>query len=322
MARSAKHSFVTELTLKDDRRQEREISARIHAARQLYNACLNEALVRMNLVKNCESFKKAKKLRGGTKKEKQDLFNQARKQYRFSEYDLGSFATATANNSKWIKEKLGAHEKINMGGRAFKAVDKVLFGIAKNVRFKPTSRFKSVESKTNATGITVKFEQTRNPKKFDKKDYRNSITCSARASIEVVWGKLTINPVVDWTNPVLLHGIKSPVKYCRIVWRILNGKRRWYIQLVNEGLPFQKPTNFVKNGTIGLDLNISNVAFVGDEYAGLLPFAEKVPTYEREIKALQQKMQRSMRMHNPDKADIGQTNCDENHVFNCQNWLP
>ncbi|MEO1376864.1 MAG: transposase, partial [Cyanobacteria bacterium J06635_10] len=83
----------------------------------------------------------------------------------------------------------------------------------------------------------------------------------------------------------------------------INGKKRWYIQLINEGLPYQKPQNYVKDGVIGLDLNISNVAFVGDDYAGLLPFAENVPTYEREIKALQRKMQRSQRMHNPDNFE-------------------
>jgi len=52
-----------------------------------------------------------------------------------------------------------------------------------------------------------------------------------------------------------------------------------------------------------LDLNISNVAFVGDNKAGLLPFAEKVPTYEKEIAALQRKMQRSQRVNNPENYE-------------------
>lgn len=34
-----------------------------------------------------------------------------------------------------------------------------------------------------------------------------------------------------------------------------------------------------------------------------MPFADKVPTFEREIKALQRKMQRSQRMHNPDNFE-------------------
>ena len=60
---------------------------------------------------------------------------------------------------------------------------------------------------------------------------------------------------------------------------------------------------FVTQEIVGLDVNISNVAFVADNKAGLLPFAEKVPTFEREIKALQRKMQRSQRMHNPDNFE-------------------
>lgn len=281
MAKSKTPSFITELPLKVDSKQERELAARFQAARHLYNACLGEALVRMNLLRDSELWQQAKKLKGGSKKERQDLFNQARNRYKFSEFDIGSFATATANNSKWIKEKLGAHEKINMGVRAFKAVDKILFGVAKGIRFKPANRFKSVEGKSNTTGIRFVNNQ-------------------------VLWKKLVLNPIIDdpqtsfeWNNPVIVHGLNSPCKYCRILWRNLNGRKRWFVQLVNEGLPYQKPQNYVKDGTIGLDLNISNVAFVGDDYAGLLPFAQNVPTYEREIKALQSKMHRSQRMHNP-----------------------
>ncbi len=68
-------------------------------------------------------------------------------------------------------------------------------------------------------------------------------------------------------------------------------------------MPYQKPQNYVTQGIVGLDVNISNVAFVADYKAGLLPFADKVPTFEREIKALQRFMQRSQRIHNPDNFE-------------------
>lgn len=278
MTKSTTPSFITEIPLKVDSKQDRELLARFQAARQLYNACLNEALVRMQRTRDSEPYRQAQKMRGVSKTQRKELFLEARKQARFSEYELGSFATATANASKWIKDKLGAHEKINMGVRAFKAAEKVLLKRAKKCRFKVTSRFRSVEGKSNSTGI-----------RFVKN--------------QVVWKKLTIDPIINWLNPVMTHGLNSPVKYCRILWRNLNGKRRWYIQLINEGLPYQKPQNYVKNGTIGLDLNISNVAFVGDEHAGLLPFAENVPTFEREIKACQRKMQRLQRLSNPDNFE-------------------
>ncbi|MEO1375294.1 MAG: transposase [Cyanobacteria bacterium J06635_10] len=278
MARSKTPSFVTELPLKVNSKQEKELLARFQAARQLYNACLNEALVRMNLVKNSELYQQAKKLRGGSKKARQDLFNKAREQHRFNDYALKTFATQTANRSKWIKINLGAHEKQTIGTRAFKAVDKILFGQAKKVKFKATTRFKSVKGQSNDTGIRFINNQ-------------------------VLWKKLILNTIIDWDNLVLVHGLNSPVKYCRILWRNLNGKKRWFVQLINEGLPYQQPHDYVKKGIVGLDVNISNVAFVADNKAGLLPFADKVPTFEREIKALQRKMQRSQRMHNPDNFE-------------------
>jgi putative transposase len=58
--------------------------------------------------------------------------------------------------------------------------------------------------------------------------------------------------------------------------------------------------NAISDGVVGLDLNISNIAFVGDNHAELLPFAEGVPTFERQIRALQRQMERSRRANNPD----------------------
>ena len=81
MARSKTLSFITELPLTVDSKQEKELFARFQAARQLYNACLNEALARMNLVRNSDLYRQAKKSRKVSKKERQDLFNIAREQY-------------------------------------------------------------------------------------------------------------------------------------------------------------------------------------------------------------------------------------------------
>ncbi|MGD1912329.1 MAG: RNA-guided endonuclease TnpB family protein [Rivularia sp. (in: cyanobacteria)] len=143
-------------------------------------------------------------------------------------------------------------------------------------------------------------EQKR-PNRIGKaKDVRNKIKCAKYA---LVWNGLELEPIIDLFNPIVAHGLSSPVKYCRILWRNLNGKRRWYVQLIQSGLPYQKESNYLGEGFVGLDLNISNVAFVGDKKAGLLPFADKVPTFEKEIKAVQRKMQRSQRMANPDNYE-------------------
>ncbi|KAB8315511.1 transposase [Tolypothrix campylonemoides VB511288] len=278
MARSTTSSFITEMPLIVDSKQEAELLSRFQAGRQLYNACLNEAMKRLELVRNSELYKSARKIPRTKKKERSEAFKKAREQYRYSEYDLHSFATITSKNSKWIAEKIDFLTQQKLATRAFKASERVMLGVASSVRYKVPSRFRSVEGKTNKQGLRWKDD------------------C-------LVWGKLILKPIIDSTNPVIRHGLESPVKYVRLLWRLLNGKRRWYVQLVNEGLPYQKPQNYVCDGLIGLDLNISNIAFVGDNCADLLPFAENVPTFQKEIAALQRKMQRRMRANNPNNFE-------------------
>jgi hypothetical protein len=278
VARKKTPSFITEIPLIVDSAQDAVLLSKIEAARQLYNACLNEAMIRVNLVRNSERFKAAKKIPRNNKKERSDVFSAARQAYRYSDYDIQAYATIVANSSKWIADKIDSNTQQTIAKRAFLASERVIFGSAKKVRFKVPSRFRSVEGKTNKQGLRWKNDQ-------------------------LVWGSLKLRPIIDETNPVIIHGLTSPIKYVRILWRELNGKRRWYAQLINEGLPYKKPQNYASEGIVGLDLNISNIAFVGNKKAGLLPFADKVPTYEKEIAALQRKMQRSQRGNNPDNYE-------------------
>ena len=279
MPRSKTPSFITELPLKVDSKQNRELEARFNAGLRLYNACLNEAMVRVRLIRESELYCRAKAMprtvKGKPNAKRKKAFNEAWKAYRFSEYDLHAYAKNVANGSNWIAQKVDANTQQKIATRAFNAAKKVLLGQARKVRFKGASQFSSMEGKSNKQGLRWKNEQ-------------------------VVWCGLNIAPIIDLNEPVIKHGIESPVKYVRILWRVLNGKKRWFVQLIHEGTPYQKPNNVVGDGVIGLDLNISNVAIVGDSHADLLPFAEKVPSYDREIKAIQRRMQRSQRVNNPD----------------------
>jgi len=275
MAKSSTNSFVTEIPLVVDSKQEKELLSRFQAGRQLYNALLSESVARLELVRKSLAYQRAKNTPRGNKKERNSAFAEARIDCRYSEYDLHSYAALVAKSSKWIAEKLDAQAVQKLATRAFLASERVMLGLSKKVRFKVPSRFRSIEGKTNKQGIRWVNNQ-------------------------LVWGKLKINAKIEADNPVIQHGLSASIKYVRIMWRDLKGQRRWYAQLVNEGEPYQKPQNCVADGLVGLDLNISNIAFVGDKKAGLLPFAEKVPTYEGLIKALQRQMQRSQRANNPE----------------------
>lgn len=164
MPKSKTPSFITELPLIVSSQIERELMARFQAGRQLYNACLSEAMVRVNLIKNSKTYQKALSLTRTIKKgkktipnpERKKLFNQVWKKYRFSNYELQAFANITANRSKWIAEKIDSNTQQKLGTRAFDTAKKVLLGKAKKVRFKVPSRFRSLEGKTNKQGIRFK----------------------------------------------------------------------------------------------------------------------------------------------------------------------
>jgi putative transposase len=90
MRRSKTNSFIIELRLKICSKTEQKLLARFQAGRQLYNACLSEAMTRMNLVKNSDAYICAKSLPKG--KSTTLAFKEAREVYRYSEYKLHSFA--------------------------------------------------------------------------------------------------------------------------------------------------------------------------------------------------------------------------------------
>ncbi len=157
MRRSQSSSFITELPLVVDSLTEKNLLARFQAGRQLYNACLHEAMVRMNLLKNSDAYIKAKKLPKG--KARNAAFQEARAAYRYSEYELHSFATFTSNKSKWIAKNIDSNTQQKLASRAFNTSEKVLLGRAKKVRFKVPSRFRSLEGKTNKHCISFKYYQ-------------------------------------------------------------------------------------------------------------------------------------------------------------------
>lgn len=122
-----------------------------------------------------------------------------------------------------------------------------------------------------------------------------------------MWCGLVIPGIVDSTDYYQSEALKHDIKFVRIVKRELNGRTRYYAQLVLKGFapPILDGDGSFKHQTrdlkVGTDLNVSNLAFVAEDgEAGLMPFAEGVPSYEKEISALQRKMPRSQRASNPD----------------------
>lgn len=264
-------TFIVEIPLVVSSKDAGVLSSRFEAGRQLYNACLGEAMRRLKLVKESKKYQAAKKLRA-SKKNRTEAFKEANQAHKYSEYDLHAFVTTVRNS--WMAEHIDSNTAQKLATRAFKASRIVAFGQAKKVRFKGKNQLDSLEGKTNKTGIRWVKET-------------------------LTWGNLKLKPYLETYDSVIIHGLNSPIKYVRLLRRRLNGRTLYYAQLVCEGKPFQKPKNKIGQGTVGLDIGPSTIAIVGDESAKLTLFASELRFAEKEIRRLQRKIERSRRANNP-----------------------
>jgi putative transposase len=271
-------SFITEVPLKVDSTQQRTLLARFEAGRQLYNACLSEALRRKSLMQESKAYQDARKLprkvNGKPNKERLGAFHACDAHFGFRKYDLQKFAKET-KNACWIGDHLDSLSTQTISDRAFRAVQKLIFDPkCKRVRFKGKNQFDSIEGKTNTCGIRFKENQ-------------------------LVWGKLKLDCIRDEEDKVVAHALKHRIKYCRLIKRKLNRRIRFYAQLVTEGIPYQKFKSPKKG--VGLDVGPSTIAHVSDSHAKLEKFCDPLSDKQKEIRRLQHKMDRQRHANNPDK---------------------
>ncbi len=270
-------AFVLELPLRVSRADERVLLVRFEAARQLYNACLGEALRRLDRMRASEEWQAARRIPREQKDERRRAFRAATNRYGFTAFAIEAFGT-TCKNACWIGEHLDAHTSQKVARRAFEAVRQYGFGKRGRPRFK--GRFKAVtavEGKSNAAGIRWRGDR-------------------------VEWKGLVLSPLFDRKDR---HGVQAfalqcPVQYVRLVWRWMHGRRRWYVQLVLRGRPKWKDRNPVGDGIVGLDIGPSTIAASGEEAALLEPFCPSVEFLSRKIRRIQRAMDRSRRATNPD----------------------
>ncbi len=151
MSKNATPSFVLELPLSVDGRDEHLLSARFEAARQLYNAVLGEALRRMSLMKESCEWQKGRDLPSKTR-ERSRAFAECARVFGFTDYDLQAYGTRCKNSCR-IGEHLDAHATQTTATRAFRAAERYLFRSSGRPRFRTKRQgLSSVEGKSTATG--------------------------------------------------------------------------------------------------------------------------------------------------------------------------
>ena len=291
MARQPKPTFITELPLVASRAQDAAMLERFEAARRLHNAVLGEGLKALSLMRESKAWNAAIAMpkgdaAGAERQARSAALKACDLHFGFTEYALQALATAH-NNAAGFSNRLGAHETQKLASRVFAALQEYAFGKRGRPRFKGRHRpLHSLEGKSNAAG---------------PRWHADTATVS--------WGKGFVMPVKiphKAQDPYLHACLQERTKYCRIVWRMEGAKRRWFVQLVQDGTAPAKYEFLSTGQVVGLDIGPSTIAIVGEGAVGLEQFAPSVEQPWKRMRSLQRGQERSRRAMNPGNyADNG-----------------
>ena len=265
---------------------------RFESARRLNNAVLGDGLKALALMRESKAWAAAKALPKGEAKSavrnaRNEAFKACNLHFGFTEYALQALATAH-KNAAGFDNRLGAHETQKIASRVFASLQEYAFGKRGRPRFKGKDRpLHSMEGKSNAAG---------------PRWHADTATVS--------WGKGFVLPVVMPTkskDPYIHACLQAKTKYCRIVWRMEGEKRRWFVQLVQDGVAPAKYEFLSIGQVVGLDIGPSTVAIVGDDAVGLEKFAPSVEQPWKKMRVLQRAQDRSRRACNPDNFNANGT---------------
>lgn len=269
----SKPSFIAETPVRSNRKKDKVLSKKFRLAEMFYNNCLGEALRRLKLARESKTWQKARKEKNKSARSK--LYQSVQKTYQLSEYDLHAYATTAGKKSRF-NQHLDSNTIQKIATRAHQSMSEYMYGKRGRPRFKSKGQLKSVEGKTNSSGIRFK-------------------------NGKVIWGKLELDLIYDKKDKhgVQAHALNCETKYVRLVRRRINNKTRYFAQLVQKGHSLIKEKNQASEGKVGLDLGPSTIAMVSKDKAKLSEFCPGLKTYDRKIKKKQRLLSRSRRMTNP-----------------------
>lgn len=276
MARgSSTASFICECSLVLSGDDERVLLIRLDSARQVYNAVLGESLKRLELLRQSKAYQEARTLERRTKEERKAraaAFRALDERFGLREYDLHAWAGQFTQ--RWLGQHLDANTIQTLATRAFDAVRQYQFGTRGRPRFKGKGQRISVEGKTNKQGIRWREGRVR-------------------------WGPLTLAARIPADDPVVAHALASHIKYVRLVRRVLNGRVRFFVQLVCAGKPYRKAKHPIGTGVVGIDPGPRTFGLAGEAWGTQVDLAAPFAGDKRAQRRLRRKVDRQRRANNP-----------------------
>ncbi|WP_341318703.1 hypothetical protein WN982_27250 [Paraburkholderia sp. IMGN_8] len=298
MPRKERPTFIITLPLDTSLSDVSRLRSRLECGKRIFNVTLQDGLRIVDAIRGDERWSAARRLPRGTGR--YNAFRAVREAHRFTQYAFHALAVAH-KNAAGFADRIGSHETQAIATRVFLALEQFLYGKRGRPRFKGVHRpLHSLEGKNNDGMLRWN---------------------AGPSSFQVERG---------WVIPVSLPDLRKDewlaaalqfrTKYCRVVWKTLNGKLHWFVQLVQDGKAPVKASvlhRIAPEGTVGgIDIGPSNIAWVTHADAGLQRFAPEVERPHAEIRRLQRHIDRQRRSNNP-----GNYHPDGRARKGCRSWV-
>ncbi|WP_096199989.1 hypothetical protein [Bacillus sp. FJAT-45350] len=285
MARKSTPTYTIEFALTIPIWQQHRLEKKFKIARTIYNSCLGEALKRHKSVKGDKQYRTL--LSEPKSKERDKRLADIRLSHGFSEYGLHHFVKLVQRK---FREHIGSFEAQKLATRAFLAVEKLHYGQSKKVHFKSFNDDISVENKSNTTGLRYADGSVLWGDKPTKKNPKPKN-----------WLCMPISPRAhdEYAHLALM----DKTKYVRLLKREIRGKKRYFVQLIQEGYPPTKRNRKIAEDEmkrVGLDIGTSMIAISNQRVVELRELAPECKIDEKKLRCIQRKMDRSKRNTHPD----------------------
>ena len=301
-------SYVVSVKLHLPKQIENRLEKSFHISNSAYNEIISLGLKRFEALKRnpyyqellearrlanagIDKLKKAKKKTKGLTQQVK-LYDKAlfelRKAYGLTECELQKHLAQQRRKSGSPYQQLSASEIQIIVGQAYKTLEKVLFYKIKPHKVRFRSKFDLDISYRNR----VNTEATRLVPS-DKKGMAYRLYIHKKSTFVDI-------PVKAFNNYQQISLMRSEkIKYVQIIRKTIRGKKVYYLQIVCQGFPPSKVTK--GKGVVGIDPGISTVAFASQKEVALVDLVPKdITKKERLLKRLDQAIDRSRRVNNPD----------------------
>lgn len=207
-----------------------------------------------------------------------------------------SFQAYLSVSAKRYKKQVSSQQVQKEASRVWKAVEKYLFGNGKKVHFRRYRDMDTIGGKSNLNGV-----------RFDKE------------TMMVSWLGMELEcilPRQEKARKYVCEALSSEVSYCEIERKMFANGWHYYVIVYLKGKAPEKIESDdvpASENITGVDIGTSTVATVSDSLATLEELAPDSMKYNKRIRKLQDKMDRSRRTSNLDKYNEDGTINKSNH---------